>query len=196
LKYRTIVADPPWHYPGFVSFPGKRKGRNAEGKQGGQLRVERDLPYDSMSVDAICALPVPEWADRDCALWLWTTSRYLADGFRVLDEWGFRYCQTLVWHKHIAAPALGGSVAPNHAEYILLGKRGQPTMGRLPSSVIQAPGNSGNKAGAHSRKPEVFLDLIEEVSPAPRLEMFARRARLAGWHYWGNEALQTAEVVA
>lgn len=32
------------------------------------------------------------------------------------------------------------------------------------------------------------LDEIERVSPAPRLEMFARRQRL-GWDTWGHEAL-------
>ena len=38
----------------------------------------------------------------------------------------------------------------------------------------------------HSEKPEFFQDLIEKVSEAPRLEMFARRYRM-GWDVWGNE---------
>jgi N6-adenosine-specific RNA methylase IME4 len=45
--------------------------------------------------------------------------------------------------------------------------------------------------GAHSQKPEAFLDLVESVSPGPYLEMFARRDRL-GWDTWGNESLGTA----
>ena len=32
----------------------------------------------------------------------------------------------------------------------------------------------------HSKKPEFFQDLIEQVSESPRLEMFARRER-DGW---------------
>lgn len=192
--YRTIVADPPWHYPDFVSYPGTRVDRNAEGKQGGQRRVTKPLPYASMTVEEICALPIGDMADRDSALWLWTTSAYMRQAFDVIAAWGFTYKQTLVWHKHRAAPALGGSVAPNHAEFLLVGKRGAPTMGRLPSSVIQAPGNSGG-APKHSRKPEAFLDYIEGASPAPYLELFARRARF-GWDYWGDEALQTVELAA
>jgi N6-adenosine-specific RNA methylase IME4 len=47
--------------------------------------------------------------------------------------------------------------------------------------------------GKHSAKPEAFLDIVEHVSPAPRLEMFARRQRL-GWDTWGNEALQHVEI--
>ena len=41
----------------------------------------------------------------------------------------------------------------------------------------------------HSSKPEAFLDLVEQVSPGPYLELFARRQRL-GWDTWGNEALE------
>lgn len=47
--------------------------------------------------------------------------------------------------------------------------------------------------GAHSAKPEAFLDLVEQVSPAPRLELFARRARF-GWDYAGNESLGTVKL--
>ena len=40
--------------------------------------------------------------------------------------------------------------------------------------------------GKHSAKPEAFQDMVEAVSPGPRLELFARRAR-PGWTVWGNE---------
>lgn len=36
--------------------------------------------------------------------------------------------------------------------------------------------------GAHSAKPEAFLDLVESMSPGPYAELFARRARF-GWDY-------------
>jgi N6-adenosine-specific RNA methylase IME4 len=36
---------------------------------------------------------------------------------------------------------------------------------------------------------------VEQVSPEPRLEMFARRARF-GWDYYGDESLGTAKMVA
>jgi N6-adenosine-specific RNA methylase IME4 len=39
------------------------------------------------------------------------------------------------------------------------------------------------------------MHLIEQMSPTPRLEMFARRDRLV-WDTWGNEALGTAEMAA
>jgi N6-adenosine-specific RNA methylase IME4 len=51
------------------------------------------------------------------------------------------------------------------------------------------------KRGAHSAKPEAFLDLVEQTSPGPYLELFARRARL-GWDTYGDEALHGTEAVA
>lgn len=175
-RYRTIVADPPWEYPeGFALGPGH-----------GQLEV-RPLPYASMTFEAICDLPVHDLADDDSRLWLWTTNRWIEDAFTVLRAWRFTYRQTLVWHKRDAN--LPASVAPNSAEFVLVATRGAPErLSTMPSSVV-----STTRSGGHSAKPEAWLDYIEAVSPAPRLELFARRARF-GWDYWGDESLQTAEV--
>jgi N6-adenosine-specific RNA methylase IME4 len=38
--------------------------------------------------------------------------------------------------------------------------------------------------GRHSEKPPAFLDLVEQVSPGPYVELFARAPRL-GWDHWG-----------
>ena len=177
MSYRTIVADPPWDYPeGFALGPGH-----------GELE-QRPLPYSSMSVEEICELPVSALAAPDCRVFLWTTNRYLDDGFVVLQAWGFKYRQTLVWHKQDAN--LPASVAPNSAEFILVGTRGAPRrLGALPSAVL-----STTRSGAHSTKPEVWLDYFETVSPPPRIELFARRQRL-GWDTWGNQALEHVAIV-
>ena len=39
--------------------------------------------------------------------------------------------------------------------------------------------------GAHSAKPDAFLDIVEQVSPGPYVELFCRRPRL-GWDSWGK----------
>lgn len=180
-RYRTIVADPPWPYEGFASSPTPRKGERQ------CVRVGR-LPYEAMTPDELAALPVRERADPCGArLFLWTTNRYLPQSFGVLAAWGFRYRQTLVWRKTGNPSPFGGSVAPNHAEYLLVATLGSPAaLARLRSSIIDAPAAAA--PGSHSAKPEAFLDLVEQVSPPPRLELFARRQRL-GWDTWGNEAL-------
>jgi N6-adenosine-specific RNA methylase IME4 len=38
--------------------------------------------------------------------------------------------------------------------------------------------------GRHSEKPPAFLDIVEQVSPGPYVELFARQPRL-GWDSWG-----------
>jgi N6-adenosine-specific RNA methylase IME4 len=186
-RYRTIVADPPWEYDGTPKGrPGWRKG--------GSAATTSALPYAAMPVEEIAALPVAEWTHGDGAwLFLWTTNRYLPDAFDIAAAWGFRYRQTVVWAK--PSFPVGGCVTPNAAEYLLVARSGNvPLSGRWPGgSVITAP--KGASSGSHSRKPDVFIDMVESVSPGPYLEMFARRARF-GWDYWGDQSLGTADLAA
>lgn len=178
MRYATIVADPPWPYDdGF-----------AQADTDGTIRV-RPLPYPSMSLKEIAALRVLGRALKhvgtdDCRLFMWTTNRYIGEAFKILRTWEFAYAQTIVWHKTNPNPN-GGSVAPISAEYLLVATRGSPPVaGRWPSSVISTPIER-----AHSKKPDVFLDLVETVSPGPYLELFSRRSRF-GWDVWGNESLE------
>jgi N6-adenosine-specific RNA methylase IME4 len=182
VKYRTIVADPPWAYEHFQ--PSQWAGR--------EWRPEK--PYPSMSVDEIAALRVADLAAADARLFLWTTNRYLPDAFTVLAAWGFRYRQAVTWRKTGNVSPFPGHIAPQHSEHLLVAARGNPgRMGLFPSSVIDGPKPA--VAGGHSRKPDVFADLIETASPGPYLEMFARQQRL-GWDTWGNEALEHVEIAS
>jgi N6-adenosine-specific RNA methylase IME4 len=184
-RYRTIVADPPWHYDSFPSTEATGQDKRlAPGKS-----LSRPMSYPSMTVEEICALPIASLADDSARVFLWTTNRYLPDSFGVLAAWGFTYRQTLLWVKP-GVPPFGGSVARNFAEFLLVGTRGKPErLSVAHSNVITA---SKSKA-QHSRKPEAFLDLVEAVSPGPYVELFARRARF-GWDYWGDQSLGTAEL--
>lgn len=182
--YRTIVADPPWDY-------GSDHGRWPTMPTGGGLRRSA-IPYDAMGAGEIADLAVHELALPDARLFLWTTNRHLPQAFSVIGRWGFTYRQTLVWHKTGNPAPFGGSVAPVHAEFLLVATRGKPALSeRLASSVIPVPA----VVSGHSRKPDAFLDLIERISPGPYVELFARRARF-GWDYWGDESLQTAQMAA
>lgn len=48
--------------------------------------------------------------------------------------------------------------------------------------------------GKHSQKPDAFLDVVEQVSPGPRIELFARLQR-DGWDSWGNECRQDVALM-
>ncbi len=192
-RYRTIVADPPWDYPeGFASVDGRpHKQDRDKGMTGGRM-VKTELPYSSMSLTEIAALPIANLAADDARLFLWTTMRYLPDALALLPSWGFTYRQTIVWDKTPNIPPFGGSVAPNTAEFLIVAARGKPArVSRWSTSVIRA--RRGRTT--HSAKPDVFIDLAESVSPGPYLEMFARRARF-GWDYWGDESLGTAKMTS
>ena len=183
MKYRTIVADPPWPYDGgfWTTSHNARTGATWDAKR-------KPLPYKPMSITEIAAIPVSDLAEDDAFLFLWTTSRYLPASFDIARYWGFAYRQMLVWSKS-KDHCLPATVAPIHAEFLLVCKRGSPSrQGTFPSSVIEA-----NRTKTHSAKPEAFLDYIEQACPGPYLEMFARRARF-GWDYWGDESLGTAEL--
>lgn len=182
MKYATIVADPPWDYPDGVSAGGTP----------GKPVTTYELPYDSLRTEAIAALPVREWAEKDCWLFLWATNRYLPDALAVADEWGFRYRQMIVWAKLGASP-FGGTFTHNAAEFLICAAKGNPP-------VVARWANHGsvlthNRMGEHSRKPDVFMDEIEASAPAPRLEMFSRRTRL-GWDTWGDQALNHVEMAS
>jgi hypothetical protein len=62
-----------------------------------------------------------------------------------------------------------------------------PTFARAPGRWFRW------RRGAHSAKPDAFVDLVEQVSPGPYLEVFARRARF-GWDYAGDGSLGTVEI--
>jgi N6-adenosine-specific RNA methylase IME4 len=180
MQYRTIVADPPWPYGrkwgGFKGVSGLDwTGRTLD-------TGDRPLPYAEMSIATITALPVASLAAPDARCFLWTTNRFLPDAFAVLAAWGFRYGQTLVWAKTPRGRGPGNLFAQN-AEYILMGTRGSvPRISQRQESVwFNWP-----RTAVHSRKPEAFQDLVEQVSPGPYLELFGRRTRL-GWHTLGNE---------
>jgi N6-adenosine-specific RNA methylase IME4 len=145
-----------------------------------------------MTLAEIKMLPLGDLAAPYCRLFLWATNRYLPDAFDVIEAWGFTYRQTLVWHKTDAAPFPAAIAVPT-AEFFLVANRGKPPRtGTLPSAVIR---DGVPKRGGHSAKPDCFLDYVEQTSPGPYLELFARRQRL-GWDTWGNEALNHVEISA
>lgn len=193
-RYRTIVADPPWAYPegwpvgsenDHVSPYAARRGVPFEKGRRSPLR------YEQMSVEEIAGLSVQSLAADDAHLYLWTTNRYLWDAKAVAEAWGFRFAQLLVWAKKPMGIGPGGTWAQS-TEYVLFCRRGSlKSLRRFDSTWF----NWKRMGKAHSRKPDAFLDMVEQASPGPYVEMFARRARF-GWDYWGDQSLGTAEMAA
>jgi N6-adenosine-specific RNA methylase IME4 len=126
-------------------------------------------------------------------LYLWTTDRYLEAAHEVVRCWGFQKSQTLVWAKAPRGLGPGGAFATT--TFILTAARGQASwLRRFDSTWFAWKRHYEGGYPVHSAKPDGFLDL-EQVSPGPYVELFARRARF-GWDYWGDESLGTAEMAA
>jgi len=166
--YSTIVADPPWAVARSFGGANWAKGE----------RDRPELPYSTMTLDDIKALPVGDLCCSAAHVYVWTVGAYLHQTPDVLRSWGFEPSALLTWCKP-AGGFVGGAFYPN-TEWVMFGRRGTlPAQQRINSSWFAWP------RGPHSAKPPAFLDLVEQVSPGPYVEMFARAPRL-GWDSWGK----------
>jgi N6-adenosine-specific RNA methylase IME4 len=153
------------------------------------------MPYRTMPLFAIAALPMCHVLDPSGAhVYLWATNRFLPAAFDVIRAWGLTYSTTLVWAKTPMGGGLGGAYGIS-TEYVIYAHLGRlPALGRIRGTWHnwKRPYNEAGKP-QHSAKPPEFYAMVEEVSPAPRLDMFARRQR-AGWDTWGDQAPQSIEL--
>ncbi|MCO5062257.1 MAG: MT-A70 family methyltransferase [Kiritimatiellae bacterium] len=175
-RYSTILADPPWQF------------QNRTGKMAPEHK--RLLRYPTMELKEIMELPVAKMAAARSHLYLWVPNALLQDGLRVMEAWGFTYKTNIVWYKIRKDGGPDGRGVGfyfrNVTELLLFGLRGsmrtlQP--GRTQVNIVPT------RKREHSRKPDEIYNLIEECSPGPYLELFARFRR-EGWDQWGNEDVE------
>ncbi|MFA6646138.1 MAG: MT-A70 family methyltransferase [Sphaerochaetaceae bacterium] len=171
-KFKTILADPPWQFQ-------NRTGKVAPEHK----RLNR---YPTMSLNDIKNLPVNEVADDQSHLYLWVPNALLPTGLEVMKAWGFEYKTNLIWEKI----RKDGFPFRNVTEILLFGIKGSNKRtlqrGRTQVNLIRSMKRE------HSRKPDEFINLIEDCSNPPYLELFARGER-DGWSLWGNQANESYE---
>ena len=162
-KYSTIYADPPWYEKG-----------------GGKIKRGADRHYPLMKTDDIAAIAVQKLVDPvGCHLYLWATNNFLQDALWVMHEWGFTYKTMITWTKN----AMGlGQYFRGITEHCLFG-----TYKTLPYKTDKETGKRCQGVTGffepkqhHSRKPDTMRRMIEKVSYAPRIELFARE-KFDGW---------------
>lgn len=174
--YGTILADPPWRFK-------NRTGRIAP-------EYHRLHRYPSMSNDEIKDIPVPDLADNQSHLYLWVPNALIETGLTVMKHWGFEYKTNLVWfkvRKDGGPDGRGvGFYFRNVTELVLFGVKGGV---RTLSPARRQVNLLASRKREHSRKPDELYDLIEQCSPGPYLELFARHPR-PEWVQWGNQIVQ------
>jgi len=169
-QYRCIVIDPPW--------PVQKIEREVRPIQ------QAELDYPTMSLETIGELPIGTLAAADgCHVYLWTTHKFLPVALRCFESWGVRYQCLLTWVKPTGMTPYSWMYDTEHALF-----------GRVGSLALLRNGLRLSFAAPvtrHSEKPDAFYERVIEVSPEPRLEMFARRPR-PGFIAWGNQ-VETVE---
>jgi N6-adenosine-specific RNA methylase IME4 len=179
MRYRTIVADPPWP---FEWNGGGALRKNGRGEMHLNHKFKEGLSYRTMLIEDIAAIPVVDLAEADAHLYLWIPDCHLIAGHGqlVVDSWGFEPLRTIVWHKR--GFGLGRFPRPQHEVMIVCRRGNLPFTVADEGSVQTWKFPYENGARKHSAKPDGAFDLIERASPGPYAELFARRARL-GWDY-------------
>lgn len=182
--FSTILADPPWPYrsPGVPGNGGRGKPANASRQTLLAYTPSSVNRYGSMTIPELCALRPP--ATTNAHLYLWTTNAFLVEAHEIARAWGFRPITLITWTKTGVAGGVSmrtGYYYRGATEHMLFAVRGSLRLcGPLRPTAFLSP------RLPHSVKPECSYQLIEEQSPGPYLEMFARRTR-PGWATWGNQ---------
>ena len=177
--FRVVVADPPWQFSDRLPGGGRGAAKH----------------YRCLSARDIMRFPLPPIA-ADALLFLWRVGSMQDEALDVMRVWGFDQKSEIVWVKTREkdgvvhgfdatgvglAVGMGRYVRGSH-EACLIGRRGKAKVrDRSVRSVFFAP------RGRHSEKPELFFELVEQLSGGPYLELFSRRQR-RGWTCLGSEA--------
>lgn len=165
-KYSTIVIDPPWPME-FMKLDNRPN--------------QVEMPYPTMTIEELLTYDlVRKAAATNCNLFMWTTHTYLPDALRILEAWGFKYHVTLTWDKGNGRSLFGFN---RRTEFVLYAYKGSITVkqrGKFIDTIF------AEKLREHSRKPDIFYDIIRENTSGPRIDWFSREKR-KGFEQFGNE---------
>lgn len=212
-KYSCIVIDPPWPM-GKIEREERPDQGQALDYSTMPVFCERPIPpFDEKGVphpcfDSLCDCPEPcgrdehpdvpcrsiecvvgnvldESAHDDCHLYLWVTHKFLPDGMRLLESWGFRYQCLMTWRKNVGITPYSWMY---DTEHVLFARKGNLKLTRMGLRLSFDAAVQG-----HSVKPDVFYDRVREASPGPRLDMFPG-VEHHGFEPWGLEATHRGVV--
>lgn len=169
----ALIADPPWRFGD--SLPGKTRGAAKQ--------------YRTLAVSDIARFQLPPLASNS-VLFLWRVAAMQEEALFVCRAWGFTPKTEIVWRKLTRTGkdhfGMGRLVRAQH-ETCLVATRGRPI---IKSHSIRSVFSAAVQE--HSRKPDVFYDIVESLCGGPYAEIFARRHR-DGWLQVGDQLPEAAE---
>lgn len=154
-KFGTILIDPPW----LLNTGG----------------VKRRLHYDTMSHSDLLFMDkeINDALDPDGHVWLWAPNSHIPEAIDLIRAWDLQYKTMMTWAK----PKMGlGWWLRGKTEQLIFAVKSNKHRKEPKSwtTLLEAPWRG------HSVKPEEAIPMIEELSPPPYLELFARAQR-PGW---------------
>jgi N6-adenosine-specific RNA methylase IME4 len=158
--FEVISVDPPWPYGREYDPEGSRAAN----------------PYPEMSIEQIKEIQLP--TAENSVIFLWTTHAFLRDAFDILEGWGATYKATMVWNKQKIGM---GAWFRMQCEFCLVGVIGKPYW-----QNTKYPELIEESRREHSRKPDAFFALVDNICAGRKLEYFSREAR-KGWEIFGND---------
>ena len=158
MKYRSILADPPWKFKD-------------------KLDKSRTLPYKNMTIQDLICLPVSKLVEKEAHLYLWCPTTLIDEGIYLMEMWGFDYKTIVVWQKltKYGKKWFGmGHYFRNSVEVCLFG-----TINNLKTRTNDTRNSFDAKKPSrhHSAKPDEMYEIIENNSYPPYLELFATKKR-------------------
>lgn len=170
-EFELILADPPWQY---------------------DIELKGATPYKTETLEDLKIKYPTLPAAKDSLLFLWATNPKLDEAMDLMKFWGFTYVTCIIWVKQKDGKLqVGmGHHARSANELLLIGKIGNPG---TPTEDARYPSVIFAERTQHSKKPEIFYEMIEKMFPAKKkLEMFARQER-KGWTPHGNQVTKLAK---
>jgi mRNA (2'-O-methyladenosine-N6-)-methyltransferase len=166
--FDVIMMDPPWQLSGATPTRGVT------------------ISYEALSDQLIKALPVTR-LQKSGLLFLWTINAKYRVSLQLMDDWGYKYVDEIVWVKKTC----NNKIAKSHGYWLqhaketcLVGLKGdfEVKENNIPDVIFSL-------RRGQSQKPEEIYEMIEKIVPdACYLEIFGRRNNLRnGWITIGNE---------
>lgn len=172
MRYKTVVADPPWK-------PDLGGTWNARADKGRPQRFYATMEYDEIET-------LRPDLDDQAHVYIWCLAQHADLGFRLARAWGAEPVTMLTWRK----PGLGVGRFQCNTEHVVVARKGSRHGNPFGQGGRNAPATGGTcfdwPRGKHSEKPDDFFALVERLSLAPRLEMYARAPRV-GWDVFGDQ---------
>lgn len=173
-KYQIIYADPPWQYE----------------RSSDKISNQCETHYPVMSFEELQMLDVQSIANKDCALFLWTSNPMLPKAIALIEHWGFVYKTVFkVWRKvnndgsNVMVP---GWWSRSSTELLLVATMGSP-LKKYKCANHSEPQEFTSTRSVHSAKPDEIRECIENFMNAEhKIELFARKLA-PEWDAWGLE---------